>query len=57
MLVEEFLIAGVLAAGLIAVARAIIRGLVMSRRQPCDAGKPTGTLPVSPEAEVPPPGG
>jgi len=57
MLVEELLVAGVVAVGLIAVARALIRGFAMSRRRPYDAGKPTGTLPVSPEAQVPPPGG
>ena len=42
MLVEELLIAGVVAVGLIAVARALIRGFAMSRRRPYDAGKPPG---------------
>jgi hypothetical protein len=55
-LVEEVLIAGVAAIGLIAVARAIVREFTMSRRRPYDAGKPTGT-PVSPDAQALPPGG
>ena len=57
MLLEEFLIAGVVAIGLIPVVRAFVRGFDMNRRRPYDAGKPTGTLPVSPEGQVPPPGG
>ena len=56
MLLEEFLIAGVVAIGLIAVVRALVRGFDINRRRPYDAGKPTGTLPVSPEEQVPPPG-
>jgi hypothetical protein len=53
---EEVLIAGVVAIGLIALARAIIREFTMSRRRPYDAGKPTGT-PLSPEAQALPPEG
>ena len=55
-LLEEVLIAGVVAFGLITVARAIIREFAMSGRRPYDAGKPTGT-PVSPEAQALPPEG
>jgi hypothetical protein len=55
MLIEEFLIAGVVAVGLIALGRAIIRELAMRRSRPYDAGKPTGR--VSPESEALPPEG
>jgi len=53
---EEVLIAGVVAIGLIALARAIIREFTMSQRRPYEAGKPTGT-PLSPEAQALPPEG
>jgi hypothetical protein len=56
MLVEEFLIAGVVAIGLIAVGRAILRELAMRRSRPYDAGKPTGA-PMSSEAQSLPPEG
>jgi hypothetical protein len=51
--IETVVIAGVVAIGLVAVARALIRGFAISRRPPYDAGKPTGTSPMSPEAQVP----
>ena len=56
MIIEEFLIAGVVAIGLIAVGRAIIREFAMRRARPHDAGKPTGTR-VSKNAQALPPEG
>jgi hypothetical protein len=55
-LLEEVLIAGVVAIGLIAVAGAIIRQFAISRRPPYDAGKPAGTS-MSSEAQALPPEG
>lgn len=53
----EVLIAGVVSIGLIVVARAITTGLSISRRPPREPGKPSGTAPIPPEADVPPPSG
>jgi hypothetical protein len=53
--IEIVLIAGMVAVGLIAVARAIFREFALHRRQPYDAGEPTGT-PMSPQSQSLPPG-
>jgi hypothetical protein len=52
---QEWLVAGVVAIGLIGVGRAFIRESAINRARPYDAGKPIGT-PVSPEAQTPPGG-
>lgn len=55
-MLQEFLIAGVVAIGLIALGRAIGRELAMRRGRPYEAEKPAGT-PVSPESQALPPEG
>ena len=53
-MLQEVLIAGVVAIGLITVGGAIGREFAIRRSRPHDAGKPTGTR-VSPEAQSLPP--
>jgi hypothetical protein len=48
------LIAGVVAIGLMALGRAILTGLAMSRRPPHHLAQQTGTSPVPPDAQIPP---
>jgi len=48
-------IAGVVSVGVIAVGKAIITGLAISRRPSHHLAQQTGTSPVSPEADIPPP--
>ena len=55
--IEMLLIAGVVSIGLMAIGKAIASGLAISRRPSHHLAQQTGTLPVPPEAEVPPPGG
>jgi hypothetical protein len=50
----EWVIAGVVAVGIIVVARAIMTGLIMSRRASHHLAEQTGTKPVPPEAQLPP---
>ena len=54
----EWLIAGVVsvvvAVGVIAVVRAIVTGLAISRRPSHHLAQQTGTSPVPPEIELPP---
>jgi hypothetical protein len=54
--IEIVLIAGVVAVGLIAIARAIIREFAVSGKPPYDAGKPTGKS-MSPDTQALPPEG
>ena len=55
--VEILIIAAISAVGIIAVGRAIIRGLAMSRRRTHHLATQTGTLPIPPEVDVPRQGG
>jgi hypothetical protein len=50
--IETWIIAGVVAIGLIVVGKAMIRERAMTRGRPYDAGKPIGTR-ISPEAQSP----
>jgi len=54
----EWLIGGVVSVvvsvGVIAVVRAIVTGLAISRRPPHPLAQQTGTSPVPPEIEIPP---
>jgi hypothetical protein len=52
--IEIVLIAGVVAIGLMALGRAILTGLAMSRRPPHHLAQQTGTSPVPPDAQIPP---
>ncbi|HZR47882.1 MAG TPA: hypothetical protein VFB06_00010 [Streptosporangiaceae bacterium] len=53
--IEIVLIAGVVAVGLIAVYRAIVTGRAISRRPSHHLAEHTGTTPVPPGADIPPP--
>jgi hypothetical protein len=46
-------IAGVVAVGIIVVARAIMTGFIVSRRPSHHLAEQTGTKPVPPEAQLP----
>ena len=50
----EWIIAGVVSIGIIAVGKAIITGLAISRRPSHHLAKETGTAPVPPAAQIPP---
>jgi len=52
----QLLIAGGVSIGVIAVCKAIITGLVISRRQSHHLAQQSGTSPASKQAELPPPG-
>jgi hypothetical protein len=52
---EIILIAGMVAIGLIMLWKAIVTGLAISRRPSHHLAEQTGTKPVPPEAQVPPP--
>jgi hypothetical protein len=49
----EWVIAGIVAVGIIVAARAIMTGLAMSRRPSHHLAEQTGTKPVPPEAQHP----
>lgn len=51
--IETVIIAAVVSVGIIAVGRAIIRGLSISRRPSHQLAEQTGTTPVPPEAQIP----
>ena len=53
-LLIELLIAGVVSVGVIAVVRAIVTGLPITRRPSHHLAEQTGTSPVPPEVELPP---
>jgi hypothetical protein len=55
--IEIVLIAGVAAIGLIVLARAIMTGITISRRPSHHLAQQTGTSPVPPKAQIPPPSG
>ena len=50
----EWVIAGIVAVGIIAVGRAIITGLTMSHRPSHHLAEQKSTKPVPPEAQLPP---
>ena len=52
----QLLIAGIVFIGVIAVCKAIITGLVISRRQSHHLAQQSGTSPASKQAVLPPPG-
>jgi len=49
----EWVIAGVVAMGIIVVGRAVMTGLRISRRRSQHLAEQTGTKPVPPEAQLP----
>jgi len=51
---EIILIAAIAAVGLIAIGKAIMTGLAISRRASHHLAEQTGTSPVPPEAQIPP---
>jgi hypothetical protein len=51
----QLLIAGAVSIGVIAVGKAIITGLAISRRPSHHLAQQSGTSPVSPKSELPPP--
>jgi hypothetical protein len=51
---EIILIAAIGAVGLIAIGKAIMTGLAISRRASHHLAEQTGTSPVPPEAQIPP---
>jgi hypothetical protein len=51
---EIILIAAIAAVGLIAIGKAIMTGLAISRRASHHLAERTGTSPVPPEAQIPP---
>jgi len=53
--IEIVIIAAVVSLAIIAVSKAIITGLAISRRPSHHLATQTGTSPVPPEAQVPPP--
>jgi hypothetical protein len=53
--IEIVLIAGVVAIGLIALYRAIVTGLAISRRRSHHLAEQTGTSPVPPAVDIRPP--
>jgi hypothetical protein len=53
----QLLVAGIAAAGVIGVARAVIRGLAISRSPSHHLAEQSGSAPVPPEAQIPPPPG
>jgi hypothetical protein len=53
----QLLIVGVVSVGVIAVGRAIITGLAISRRPSHHLAQQSGVSPASKEAEIPPPSG
>jgi hypothetical protein len=52
--IEIVVISGVVAIGLIILARAIVTGLTISRRRSHHLAQQTGTSLVPPEAQIPP---
>jgi hypothetical protein len=54
--IEILIIAAVTALGIIAVGKAVISGLAISRRRSHHLATDTGTSPVPPEAQLPPGG-
>jgi len=56
-MVIELIGAGVVSLAIIVVAKAIITGFAISRRPSHHLAEQTGTSPVPPEAQVPPPSG
>jgi len=52
--VETVIIAALAAVAIIAVSKAIIRGLTISRRPSHHLAEQSGVTPVPPEADVPP---
>jgi hypothetical protein len=52
---EIVLIAAVVAIGLIVLGKALITGFAISRRPSHHLAEQTGTSPVPPEAQIPPP--
>jgi hypothetical protein len=50
----QLIVAGIAAVGVIGVARAIIRGLAISRSPSHHLAEQSGTDPVPPEAQIPP---
>lgn len=55
--IETVIIGALVAVGIIAVSKAIIRGLAISRRPSHHLAERTGTTPVPPEAQIEPPSG
>jgi len=53
----EWIIAGVVSIGLIAVGKAMVTGFSISRRRSHHAAQQTGTSPVPPTAQIPPSSG
>ena len=53
----QLIVGGIAAAGVIGVTRAIIRGLAISRSPSHHLAEHSGTAPVPPEAQIPPPSG
>jgi hypothetical protein len=54
--IETVIISALASVGIIAVSRAIIRGLAISRRRSHHLAEQSGALPVPPEAQNPPGG-
>jgi len=52
----QLLLAGIVSIGVIAVGKAIITGLAISRRPSHHLAEQPGTSPASKQAEIPPPG-
>jgi len=52
----QLLLAGIVSIGVIAVGKAIITGLAISRRPSHHLAEQSGTSPASKQAEIPPPG-
>jgi hypothetical protein len=53
--IETLMIAAVVSIGIIAMVKAIHRGLAISRRPSHHLAQGTGTVSVPPEAQIPPP--
>jgi len=52
----QLLLAGIVSIGVIAVGKAIITGLAISRRPSHHLAEQSGTSPAPKQAEIPPPG-